>query len=305
MNRFAEMEAFVCVIETGSFSAAARRLGVGQPSVSKLIAQLEDRLGVRLLLRSTHGLTSTGAGQSFFERAKRSVEEADEADLAARGASANLSGRLRLCAAVTFARLHVIPRLPAFLAAHPQLEVEVVLDDRNVDLVKAGIDVALRMGALADSAMTARKIGQTRRYVLGTPSYFEEAGEPTSPADLRTHHAVVYDHRCGGATWTFTNGVAETSVTLKSRVRVTAAEGVREAVFAGLGLAVASQWLFEPELKRGTVRTVLQDWSLPPIDLWAVFPTGRRANAKARAFSSFIEAQLSDGKASAEFLQAA
>jgi DNA-binding transcriptional LysR family regulator len=305
MNRFAEMEAFVCVIETGSFSAAARRLGVGQPSVSKLIAQLEDRLGVRLLLRSTHGLTSTGAGQSFFERAKRSVEEADEADLAARGASANLSGRLRLCAAVTFARLHVIPRLPAFLAAHPQLEVEVVLDDRNVDLVKAGIDVALRMGALADSAMTARKIGQTRRYVLGTPSYFEEAGEPTSPADLRTHHAVVYDHRCGGATWTFTNGVAETSVTLKSRVRVTAAEGVREAVFAGLGLAVASQWLFEPELKRGTVRTVLQDWSLPPIDLWAVFPTGRRANAKARAFSSFIEAQLSDGKASPELSQAA
>jgi DNA-binding transcriptional LysR family regulator len=305
MNRFAEMEAFVCVIETGSFSAAARRLGVGQPSVSKLIAQLEDRLGVRLLLRSTHGLTPTGAGQSFFERAKRSVEEADEADLAARGASENLSGRLRLCAAVTFARLHVIPRLPAFLAVHPQLEVEVVLDDRNVDLVKAGIDVALRMGTLADSAMTARKIGQTRRYVLGTPSYFEEAGEPTSPADLRTHQAVIYDHRCGGATWTFANGVAETSVTLKSRVRVTAAEGVREAVFAGLGLAVASQWLFEPELKRGTVRTVLQDWSLPPIDLWAVFPTGRRANAKARAFSSFIEAQLSDGKASPELSQAA
>jgi DNA-binding transcriptional LysR family regulator len=305
MNRFAEMEAFVRVIETGSFSAAARRLGVGQPSVSKLIAKLEDRLGVRLLLRSTHGLTPTGAGESFFERAKRSVEEADEADLAASGASANLSGRLRLCAAVTFARLHVIPRLPAFLAAHPQLDVEVVLDDRNVDLVKSGIDVALRMGTLADSAMTARKIGQTRRCVLGIPSYFEEAGEPTSPADLRAHQAVIYDHRCGGATWTFTNGVAGTSVTLKSRVRVTAAEGVREAVFAGLGLAVASQWLFEPELKRGTVRTVLQDWSLPPIDLWAVFPTGRCANAKARAFSSFIEAQLSDKEASPEFSQAA
>ena len=305
MNRFAEMEAFVCVIETGSFSAAARRLGVGQPSVSKLIAQLEDRLRVRLLLRSTRGLTPTEAGQSFFERAKRSVEEADEADLAARGASANLSGRLRLCATVTFARLHVIPRLPAFLAEHPQLEVEVVCDDRNVDLVKAGIDVALRMGTLADSAMTARKIGQTRRRVLGTPSYFEEAGEPTSPVNLTAHQAVIYDHRCGGATWTFTNGVAETSVTLKGRVRVTAAESVREAVFAGLGLAVASEWLFEPELKRGTVRAVLQDWSLPPLDLWAVFPTGRQANAKARAFSSFIEAQLSDGKASPEFSQAA
>jgi DNA-binding transcriptional LysR family regulator len=293
------------VIETGSFSAAARRLRVGQPSISKLIAQLEGRLGVQLLLRSTRGLTPTEAGHTFFERARLSVEEADEADLAARGVSSNLSGRLRLSAPVTFARLHVIPRLPAFLAEHPQLEVEVVLDDRNVDLVKTGMDVALRMGTLADSAMTARRIGQARRCVVGTPSYFEGAGEPTSPANLMAHQAVIYDHRCGGSTWTFTKGVAETSVTLKSRVRVTAAEGVREAVFAGLGLAVASRLLFEPELKRGTVRTVLHDWSLPPIDLWAVFPTGRRANAKARAFSSFIEAQLSDGKASSELSQAA
>ena len=112
MNRFAEMEAFVRVVEAGSFSSAARRLQVGQPAVSKLIAQLENRLGVQLLLRSTHGLTPTEAGRNFLEHARRSIEEADEADLAARGAGANLSGRLSLCAAVTFARLHVIPRLP-------------------------------------------------------------------------------------------------------------------------------------------------------------------------------------------------
>src|ERR1700743_1592155 len=152
MNHFAAMEAFVRVVETGSFSSAARQLDVGQPSVSKMIAQLEDRLGVRLLLRSTHGLTPTEAGQNFYERAVRSLEEADEADLAARGAAATLSGRLRICAAVTFARLHVVPHLPLFLAEHPDLEIEVVLDDRNIDLVEAGIDIALRMGALADSA---------------------------------------------------------------------------------------------------------------------------------------------------------
>jgi DNA-binding transcriptional LysR family regulator len=296
MNRFAEMETFVRVVEAGSFSGAARHLRVGQPSVSKLIAQLEDRLGVQLLLRSTHGLTPTEAGQNFFERAKRSVEEADEADVAARGAAANLAGRLRVCAAVTFARLHVIPRLPLFLGAHPELDVEVILDDRNVDLVEAGIDIALRMGKLADSTLTARRIAQTRRCVVGTPAYFDKAGVPRVPADLPVHQTVIYDQRGGGPGWTFSKGTDEAAVILKGRVRVTAAEGVREAVFAGLGIAVASQWMFEPELKSGVVRAVLEDWTLPLIDLWAVLPTGRRASAKARAFSTFIESQLSAGK---------
>jgi len=293
MNRFTTMEAFVRVIETGSFSSAARQLHVGQPSVSKMIAQLEDRLGVRLLLRSTHGLTPTEAGQNFYERAVRSLEEADEADLAARGAAATLSGRLRICAAVTFARLHVVPHLPLFLGEHPGLEIEVVLDDRNIDLVEAGIDIALRMGTLEDSALTARKIAQSRRLVFGSPAYLERAGEPMVPADLINHQAVIYDQRGGGAVWTFRKGTAEVSVTVNSRVRMTAAEGVREAVFAGLGLAIGSEWMFEPELRNGAVKAVLQDWELPPIDLWAAFPTGRRASAKARSFASFIETHLS------------
>jgi DNA-binding transcriptional LysR family regulator len=160
MDRMAAMETFVRVVDAGSFSAAAKRLRLGQPAVSKTIAQLEERLGVRLLLRSTHGLTPTEAGRNFYERAKRSIDEADEAEFAARGAGTTLSGRLRICAAVTFARLHVIPRLPLFLAEHPALEVDVFLTDTNKDLVEAGIDVALRIGELADSSLTARKIGK-------------------------------------------------------------------------------------------------------------------------------------------------
>jgi DNA-binding transcriptional LysR family regulator len=294
MNRFTAMEAFIRVIETGSFSSAARQLHIGQPSVSKLVAQLEDRLGVRLLLRSTHGLTPTEAGQNFYERAVRSLEEADEADLAARGAAAALSGRLRVCAAVTFARLHVVPRLPLFLAAHPRLEMEVILDDRNIDLVEAGIDIALRMGTLADSALTARRIAQSRRLVVASPAYLKQAGNPKVPEDLINHETVVYDQRGGGAAWTFRRGTAETSVTVKGRVRMSAAEGVRDAVFAGLGLAIGSEWMFEPELRAGTVVPVLTDWELPSIDLWAAFPTGRRASAKARSFATFIETQLAN-----------
>src|SRR5882762_10670143 len=177
MNRFVSMEAFVRVIEAGSFSGAAKQLRVGQPAVSKTIAQLEDRLGVRLLLRSTHGLTPTDAGCDFYEHAKRSIEDVEEAEAAARGAAVSLSGRLRVNAPVTFARLHVIPRLPIFMAERPLLDVEIVLDDRDIDLIEAGIDVALRMGRLGDSGTTVRKIGH-RSCVVGTPSYFAARGRP-------------------------------------------------------------------------------------------------------------------------------
>ena len=295
MNRLAVMEAFVRVIETGSFSAAARQLHLGQPAVSKMIAQLERRLGVQLLLRSTQGLAPTQAGQSFYEHATRAIEEADEAEIAARGANASLSGELRVSAAVTFARLHVIPRLATFLGQHPALEMDVILDDRNIDLIDAGVDVALRMGSLQDSALTARRIGQSARLVVGTPAYFKKHGEPRVPADLLKHEAVIHGVRAGGPSWTFRKGNTETSVNVTGRLQVTAAEGVREAVFSGLGFAVASEWMFSPELKNGTLRAVLRDWALPPVDLWAVFPTGRRASAKARAFVAFIEAALGNG----------
>lgn len=295
MDRLSSMETFVTVVEAGSFSGAARRLEVGQPAVSKSIAQLEDRLGVRLLLRSTRGLTPTEAGQSFYERARRSIEEADEADRAARGAGAGLAGPLRICAAVTFSRLHILPHLDKFLAAHPNLSIDVVLDDRNIDMLEQGIDVALAMGELSDSGMTARKIAQSRRVVLGTPAYFDKASEPAIPADLVSHEAIVYAQGNGGSTWAFRRGSTEVSVVVSGRVRVNAAEGVRAAVLADMGVAIVSEWMFGPELANGSVRRVLEEWELPPMDLWAVYPTGRMASAKARAFVAFVEQVLGAG----------
>jgi DNA-binding transcriptional LysR family regulator len=289
MDRLAAMEAFVVVVDTGSFSAAARRLNVGQPAVSKTVAQLEERLGVKLLVRTTRGLTATEAGLNYYERARRSIEEADEAEAAARGAGSSLAGRLRIAAAVTFARIHVIPHLPEFLQRHPDLEIEVVLDDRNVDLVQEGIDVALRMGRLADSSLAARRIASGRHVVIGTPSYFAKAGAPTEPSSLAAHQAVIYDQAGGGADWSFQRNGAEVAVTLKGRLRVSAAEGVRAAVLANAGLAITSEWMFAPEIADGTVKVVLQDWELQRIDLWAVFPAGRTATTKARTFTQFVQ----------------
>jgi DNA-binding transcriptional LysR family regulator len=289
MDRLAAMEAFVLVVDAGSFSAAARHLNVGQPAISKSVAQLEDRLGVKLLVRSTRGLAPTEAGLNFYERARRSIEEADEAELAARGAGRGLTGKLRICAAVTFARIHLMPRLPEFLARHPDLEMEVVLDDRNIDLVQEGIDVALRMGRLADTALTARRIATTGHAVIGTAAYFARAGEPRSPGELIAHEAVIYSQRGGGPVWTFRQGGVELAVTVKGRLHVTAAEGVRAAVLADAGIAIASEWMFAPEMAAGTVRAVLQDWDLPSMDLWAVYPAGRTATTKARTFIAFVE----------------
>jgi len=288
MDRLASMETFVRVVETGSFSGAARQLRVGQPAVSKSVAQLEEYLGVKLLTRSTRGLTPTEAGLGYLERARRALEEAAEAELAARGAGAGLKGRLRICAAVTFARIHLIPMLPKFLAQNPELDLEVILDDRQIDLVQEGIDVALRMGKLLDSALTARRIARCKRLVLGTPAYFDRAGTPSTPSELSKHHAVVY-LQGEGSVWSFRRDSSELAVTVQSRLRVTAAEGVRSAVLADIGLTIASEWMFSPELRSGAVRAVLSEWNLPALDLRAIFPYGRATTAKARAFVDFFD----------------
>ena len=280
---------FVRVVEAGSFSAAARDLNMGQPAVSKTIASLEDRLGVRLLTRSTRKLSPTEAGTAFYERAVRAIGEADEAEAAAQGAGAGLEGRLRVSAPVTFSRLHLVPKLGSFLDAHPKVQLDLLMDDRAVDLVAENIDVALRMGVLTDSALKARKLGQAERLVIASPSYLARRGVPRTPADLLEHDGIIYGQSSGGQEWLFRRGTSETSVYLRTRLKLSAAEGVREAVLAGQGFAIASRWMFTPELKSDEVVSILEEWTLPPIDLWVIYPSGRLTSAKARTFIKWFE----------------
>lgn len=293
MDRLMAMETYISVVEMGSFSGAARRLKLGQPAVSKTIARLEEHLGARLLLRSTRGLTPTDAGQRFYEHAKRVIDQADEAEQAVQDTSKGLSGTLRVSAPVTFARLHILPALQTFLDKHPNLNIDLSLDDHNIDLLGEGTDVALRMGELQDSSMTARHISQSRRLVVGTPRYFSHAGIPQTPTDLAQHQAIVYVLRGGGESWSFSQNGREVAMIVSGRIRVNAAEGIRTAVLADMGIAVASVWMFSEELAQGQVQVVLPDWELPPIDLWAVFPSGRLVSAKARAFVDFVDNVMS------------
>jgi DNA-binding transcriptional LysR family regulator len=292
MDRLSAMRALVRVVDAGSFSGAARDLRIGQPSVSKAIGQLETELGVRLLSRTTRGLTPTDAGQRFYERAIRAIEEADEAEIAARGADASLSGRLRVSLAVTFGRLHVIPLLPEFLAKHPALELDLVMDDSTTDLIEAGIDAALRLGPQPDSSLAGRIIASKRRIVVGTPAYFAAAGIPQNPSDLESRRAVILTVERGALNWSFERAGRTVRVTPAGPVRVSAAEGVRAAVLAGLGYTIGSEWGFERDIAAGRVVEVLEDWRLPPTDLWALFPAGRQPSARARALVNFVAEKL-------------
>jgi DNA-binding transcriptional LysR family regulator len=246
-------------------------------------------LGVRLLVRSTRQLTPTEAGIAFYERALRAITEAIEAEAAAKGAGASLEGRLRIAAPVTFSRLHLVPKLIAFLSVHSKLQLELVMDDRSIDLVAENIDVALRLGTLTDSSLKARKLAQGERLVVAGPAYLARKGVPMTPANLNEHEAIVYSQRTGGEEWLFRRGTSESLVRLQSRLTLTAAEGVRTAVIAGLGFAISSRWQFAPELESGAVVSLLGEWSLPSMDLWVIYPSGRLTSTKARVFVKWFE----------------
>lgn len=287
MDRLGAMAQFVRVVESGSFSAAARVLGQGQPAISKAVAQLEARLGVALVTRTTRALTLTDAGRAFYERAKTVLDATEEAEAAARGAQAALSGRLRVCAPVTFARLHIVPHLPRFIAAHPTLDLDLVLDDRRIDLIEEGIDVAIRAGDMPDSSMMATRIGEGRRLVIVSPGYLAGRAPVRAPADLAALDFIAYGPAPGGLDWVFARDGRTELVRMTPRLRVSALEGVREAVFAGVGVAIVSHWSAADAIDAGRAVALLDDYRLPGIDLWSLFPAGRQPSARARAFAGF------------------
>ena len=293
MDRLAAMEAFVRVVDAGSFSGAAKQLRLGQPAVSKTIAQLEDRLGVRLLLRSTHRLTPTEAGRNFYERAKRAIDEADEAELAARGSAVTLSGRLRICGPLTFTRLLVMPRLSIFLSEHPSLDIDVVLEDRDIDLIAAGIDVALLIGRLADFSCDRPQNRTVPKARNRCARLFRGEGRAANPR----RPARASGHRLRAARRRSHLGLPAGNVG-NHRYRERPSQGQRWGGYSGRG--TCRPWpcdrlrvVVRAGAEIGCGHSVLDDWLLPPVDLWAVFPTGRQASAKARAFASFVESQMS------------
>jgi len=293
-DRLLELTAFVRAAETGSFSQVARELGVSQPSVSRMVASLEARLGVKLFLRTTRQVTPTDAGALFLGRARQILGDLTDAEEAVRGVD-SLHGVLRVTMSGAFGTREVIPRLPAFLARHPRLRVELLVSDRMDDLIAEGVDIALRLGRLSDSAFGARLLATAPRLVVAAPAYLDKKGNPKTLADLSLHDCIVGPGLSGRHGWSFTRGDAVTSVAVEGRVQVASADGVIACVRAGLGIAVVSKWMCGAELDAGALLPILTDYQLDPIEIHAVYPGGRRPSLKVRAFSDYLAAALDTG----------
>ncbi|MCU0941036.1 MAG: LysR family transcriptional regulator [Hydrogenophaga sp.] len=303
MDRLAGMQVFVRVVERGSFSAVAREIGTTQSAVSKQVAGLESALGARLLSRTTRSLALTDEGERYFERARRLVAEVEEAEAELRDGARHLKGWLRVAASVAFGRLRLMPLMPEFLRAHPDLRVDLRLDDGFVDLIEEGIDVAVRIGELGDSGLVARRVGTTTRHVYASPAYLRRRGgkraAPREPMDLAAHDCIVYTGLATRHQWTFTaghganqpSGTVQT-VAVSGQLQCNSSEVVREAVLSGLGLSHSPCWLFSTEVDRGEVLQLLPGWHSPDLPIHLVSPSQRRQSAKVRAFGDHVAARL-------------
>lgn len=290
-DRFQELQLFVRVAETGSFSRAGQELGHAQPTVSRIISALEARLGVKLLLRTTRKVVTTEAGAVLLDRARSVLAEIEEIESAVRGAG-GLTGVLRVATPVTFGAREIAPRLGPFLEANPGLRIELLMADRRVDLLDEGVDLAIRLGPLDDSSFVSRRLARAPRYVVASPAYLAGRGVPESPADLPRHDVVV-GRSPGVDVWTLRHHEGgETSVKVTARLVATSTEGVLAAAVAGLGLTAASLFASKMELERGDLVRVLADYALSSIDVHAVLPAGRRPPAKARAFIDHLAGTL-------------
>jgi|APMI01.1.fsa_nt_gi DNA-binding transcriptional LysR family regulator len=289
MDRLAAIEAFVKVAEAHSFSEAATRLNVSKSVVSRHVAALEAELGARLFHRTTRSLTLTEAGQGYFDRAQRILADLDEANAAVRQLQAAPRGRLRVNAPMSFGFLHLAPALPDFLARYPELSVDVAMNDRFVDLVDEGFDVAVRIGEMQDSSLIARKLAPIRRVVCASPDYFAARGTPATPDDLAAHECLCNSNIAHGQEWRFVTGDGKPwPVAVKGRLAVNNGDALRVAALQGLGVVNVPTFIVGRDLQAGTLTTTLDAYVPQTLTLNAVWPHARHLSPKVRAFVDFL-----------------
>lgn len=284
MDRLREMAVFVAVAEAGGFARAAARLHASAPAVTRAVAALEGRLGVRLFQRTTRSLRLTEAGQRLLEPARRLLADADAAERAAAGEAAEPSGHLVLAAPVTCGRLHVAPVLAQVLAAHPKMTAQLVMSDRIVSLAEEGLDAAVRIGELADSSLVAVRVGQTRRVYVASPAYLAERGAPASPRDLKGHALIAFTPQASGHLWRFRQGGRDVSVEIAPRIEVNDAMSALTLAEGGAGIASLLGYQAAEALAAGRVVEVLAAHAPAPRPIHIVHDAGRLVPAKLRAF---------------------
>jgi len=292
MDRADGLTVFVEVAERGSFAEAARRLRRSPTAITRVIAELEARLGVRLLNRTTRAVSMTEAGERFLAGARRVLADLDEIERAAVGEGKAPRGEVRITAPILFGRLHVLPIVTEFLARFPEVSVALTLLDRTVDLVEEGLDVAVRIGALPESSAVASRVGVLRRVVVASPDYLAQNGTPRVPADLGAHAIVAFSGIGGVERWQFRGAAGETSVAIKPRLVVTTAEAAVDAARAGFGLTRLLSYQAAEDIARGSLLRVLQAYEGDELPVHLLHPGGRHPPPKLRAFLDFAVPRL-------------
>lgn len=296
MKKLPDLEAwaiFAKVAETGSFARAADELSLSQATVSKAISRLEARMKITLFHRTSRRVSITETGSAALDHANRILAsgEALESELAEQ--SASLRGSIRLAVPMSFGLTYVAPKIPLFLDAHPDVNLDVEFDDELVDLVANRFDVALRISVLADSSLLARRLCSVRILLVASPAYFERYGRPRHPRELAGHRALMYAHTRSGTGWRFRGPMGQefTQVVL-SPVRMNNAEGLTPALHAGLGLALQPEFLVREDIQSGRLESTMEDWQVDPIALHIVTPPGRRRPTRVQALIDFLAKQI-------------
>lgn len=292
MDRLHLMTVYVAVAEEEGFAAAARRLAMSPPAVTRAISALEDRLGVKLLQRTTRHVRVTEAGERYLDDARRVIAAADEADEAAVGINAQPRGHMTVTAPVLFGRMYVMPGIVDYLRQHPETSVSALFLDRVVNMLEEGVDVGIRIGELSDSSYRALRVGHVRRVICAAPSYLKRHGIPQTPQDLKLHQVIVASSLSQNIEWRFVDQGESLSVRIKPRLTVSSNDGAIEAASLGLGVTRLMSYQVAPLLAAGKLKVVLSEFELPKVPIHIVHREGRHASAKMRAFIDLMAERL-------------
>ena len=294
MDRITAVELFIRVVETGSFSKAAADLGITQPTATKAVAASEQRLGARLLHRTTRGVTPTEVGALYYEKCKLIAREMDEADNLATLLQSSVGGHLRISSSVAFGRRVMVPLVLKYMREHPEVTIDLSFDDRYVNMVEQGVDLAVRMGRLADSSLGARYLGSNPWVMVAAPAYLREFGTPKQAAEVSGHNCLVYSSVQGDDRWSLTTPAGvEVSVPVRGRLRSNNLSALLSAASAGMGLAVLPAYVAREALASGKVQAVMGDHVLPAQEMHAVFPSPKLVPSKVTGFIEYLRHALS------------
>lgn len=295
MNHLSDIAVFVQVVDSGSFTAAAERLDLSKSVISKYVTRLEEQLNVRLLNRTTRRLSLTEAGQILYNRSQRGLDEIESAKAEISQLQETPRGKLRINTPMSFGILHIAPAIPDFLGAYPELAIDMSLDDRQVDLIEEGFDLAIRIAELPDSSLIARRLALCRHVVCASPEYLKKFGTPLTPDDLRRHNVLTYRYQNSPNEWGFmTQDGRFTSVPVTGSLQMNNSLALREAVIHGAGIMLTPAFIVGSDIKAGRLLEILSVYKAREISIYAVYPERRNLLPKVRVFIDFMKDRFSD-----------